>query len=69
MGAVSFGCLARDGHHVIGVDLDPSKLSLLRDGQSPIVERGMPELIAAAAESGRTQLTGDAASAVRDSTL
>ena len=32
VGAVSLACLARDGHTVIGVDIDPSKLDLIRRG-------------------------------------
>ena len=32
VGAVSLACLARDGHRVIGVDIDPAKLALLASG-------------------------------------
>src|SRR2546422_5919629 len=45
VGTVSVACLARDGHHVIGVDIDASKLAMLRDGRSPLIEAGMRELI------------------------
>ena len=44
VGAVSLACLARDGHEMIGVDIDPGKLELLRRGQAPIVETGIQEL-------------------------
>ena len=46
VGAVSLACLARDGHQVIGVDIDPAKLDLIRDGKTPVVEEGMVELMA-----------------------
>ena len=40
VGAVSLACLARDGHNVIGVDIEPAKLSLIREGKTPVVEEG-----------------------------
>ncbi len=46
VGAVSMACLARDGHEVVGVDLDPLKLDLIRSGRSPIVEEGIQDLTA-----------------------
>ena len=52
VGTVSFGCLVRDGHDVIGVDIDQSKLDLINNGVSPIVEEGVPELIAALNKEG-----------------
>ena len=36
-------CLARDGHEVLGIDLDPTKLKLLSDGKAPIIEDGIDE--------------------------
>lgn len=69
VGATSLACLARDGHHVIGVDIDPHKLDMIRRGQSPIVERGMRELMAQVVGSGRVRVTGDVTEALRDSEL
>ncbi len=46
VGAVSLACLARDGHEVIGVDIDPAKLDLIRAGKTPVVEEGMVDLMA-----------------------
>jgi len=57
VGAVSLACLARDGHDVIGVDIDPAKLDLIRQGKTPVVEEGMIDLMAAAAASGRVNVT------------
>ena len=59
VGAVTAACLARDGHHVVGVDLDPTKVRLLREGKAPIIEEGIGEVTAAAASSGRLKVTDD----------
>jgi GDP-mannose 6-dehydrogenase len=69
VGAVSMACLARDGHEVVGVDLDPLKLDLIRKGRSPIVEEGIQELTAAVIASGRVRVTDDVADAVRSTRL
>ena len=57
VGAVSLACLARDGHDVIGVDIDPAKLELIAAGKTPVVEEGMVELMAQVAASGRVEVT------------
>jgi len=69
VGAVSLACLARDGHSVIGVDIDSTKLELIRDGKTPVVEEGMVDLMANVAASGRVTVTTDVIQAVLDSEL
>lgn len=64
VGAVSLACLARDGHEVVGVDLDPLKLDLIRSGRSPIVEDGIQDLIAEVVASGKVQVTDDVSQAI-----
>lgn len=66
VGAVSLACLARDGHDVTGVDVDPHKLDLIRSGRSPVVEEGIQELMRDVVASGRVRVTTDVAAAVRD---
>ncbi len=69
VGAVSLACLAREGHRVIGVDIDPAKLALIRDGRTPVVEEGMVELMAKVVASGRVDVTDNVRQAVQDSDL
>jgi GDP-mannose 6-dehydrogenase len=69
VGAVSAACLARDGHTVVGVDVDPLKLDLIRRGRSPIVEEGIQELTREVVESGRLTVTNDVAQAIANTDL
>ena len=64
VGAVSAGCLTRDGHTVVGCDIDPAKLDLINQGKTPIIEEGMVDLMKGAAESGRLSATDDAKTAI-----
>ena len=66
VGAVTAACLARDGHRVVGVDVNPDKVARVARGESPIVEAGLPDLLAAGARSGRITATADAVAAVAD---
>lgn len=64
VGAVSLACLARDGHHLIGVDVDQAKLDLIAAGKTPVVEEGMIDLMAQVAASGCVQVTQNVETAV-----
>ena len=64
VGVVSAACLARDGHEVVAVDLDPEKVRAVNEGRSPIVEKGLDELLARVVEQGLLRATTDAAEAV-----
>ncbi len=69
VGTVSAGCLANDGHEVLGVDPFPTKVDLINKGQSPIIEADIGEIIASNAKSGRLRATDDQAKAIRETEL
>jgi len=69
VGAVSLACLARDGHRVVGVDIDQAKLDLIASGKTPVVEEGMVELMAEVIASGRVSVTRDVTEAVHATDL
>ncbi len=69
VGTVSAACLADAGHHVVGVDINPTKVNLINEGQSPIVEQDVPELLARVVREGRLRATTDAAEAMVDAQL
>jgi GDP-mannose 6-dehydrogenase len=69
VGTVSAGCLASDGHEVIGVDPVHTKAELINHGRSPIVEADIAEIIASAVTDGRLRATAEAASAIQETEL
>jgi len=64
VGAVSCACLPELGHQVIGVDTNPSKVRMINDGQSPVVEEGINELITEAIGASKLRATDDVEAAV-----
>lgn len=69
VGAVSAGCLAAEGHEVIGLDLNQTKVDLINQGISPIIEKDIHGMIARAAAAGRLRATMDVGEAVRGSDM
>ena len=57
VGTVTAACLASNGHDVWGVDPEERKVTAINRGTSPVVEPGLPELVAAAVAAGRLRAT------------
>jgi len=69
VGAVSAGALARNGHQVIGVDPNLTKVEMVAAGASPVIESGLDELIAQGVSSGAIRATTSAEEAIAASEL
>ncbi|MBW8016053.1 MAG: nucleotide sugar dehydrogenase [Planctomycetes bacterium] len=69
VGAVSAGCFAKMGHQIIGVDNNSTKVNMINDGNSPIIEKDMPEIIKEAVKEGKLRATLDSEEAIQNSDI
>lgn len=67
VGCVSAACFAKEGHDVIGVDVNPTKVEIVNRGESPIVEAGMTDLIREMVASRRLRATTNTQEAIDNS--
>lgn len=64
VGAVTGACLAKDGHAVVGVDIDAAKVAEINAGMSPVSEPGLDDLLKEQVAAGRFRATTDLAEAI-----
>ncbi|WP_295403065.1 UDP-glucose/GDP-mannose dehydrogenase family protein [uncultured Thiocystis sp.] len=69
VGAVSAACLAKEGHEVVGVDPNRTKVRLIQQGVSPIIEEGVGDMIADAIAKGTLTATESVQDAIAISDL
>jgi UDPglucose 6-dehydrogenase len=69
VGLVTGTCLAESGNEVTCVDIDLAKIERLRQGDIPIYEPGLAELVVRNAAQGRLHFTVDYKDAVSDARL
>lgn len=65
VGLVTGACLAQVGNHVMCVDIDPAKIEGLKQGQIPIYEPGLEDMVLDNIRAGRLTFTLDPAEGVR----
>ena len=57
VGLVTGACMAETGNHVVCVDIDEDKVRRLRDGEVPIYEPGLEEILKRNVRDGRLKFT------------
>jgi UDPglucose 6-dehydrogenase len=65
VGLVTGACFAEAGNNVLCVDVDEKKVEKLRNGESPIFEPGLEEMLKRNIAAGRISFTTDAAEGVK----
>ena len=67
VGCVSVGCLAQNGHQVIGVDVVDNKVNLINSGKPTIIENEIDEIMEREWKAGKISATKDAIEGVKNS--
>ena len=57
VGCVSLGCLAKSGHHMVGVDISKAKVDQINNGRATIIEHGIQDLISEQRNAGNLEAT------------
>jgi UDPglucose 6-dehydrogenase len=66
VGMTTAACLARLGHRVTCADVNEERVAQLSQGRVPILEQGLPELVAEGLAAGRLRFVVGATAAARD---
>lgn len=69
VGCTAAGCIASQGHHVLGIDVSAAKVETLNAGRSPVYEPGLDDLIATARTEGRLEAVTDIGSKLDDADI
>jgi UDPglucose 6-dehydrogenase len=69
VGLVAGCCFSDVGNHVICVDVDERKIAMLKNGEVPIYEPGLAEIVHRNAKAGRLEFTTDLEYAVAHSVV
>jgi UDPglucose 6-dehydrogenase len=66
VGLTTGACFSHLGHHVVCADIDAKKVEALQNGEIPIVEAGLKEIVHEGMASGRLSFVVGATSAAKD---
>jgi len=69
VGCVSLGCLARNGHQVVGVDVSETKVAQINAGLPTIIEKEIDNIIREEHAAGRISATTDYLAAIRSTAI
>lgn len=69
LGSVTAACLASRGHEVTGFDANGDVSSTLQNGEPPIAEPGLAQLVSDGVATGRLRFTSDPTAALRDAEI
>lgn len=66
VGCIGLGCLAKNGHRVIGIDRGNTKVDFINKGKSPIIEKEIDNIISEQHALGKISATNDGVYAVKN---
>ena len=69
VGCVSLGCLAQNGHEIIGVDLNEDKVRQINSGEATIIEKDIDVIIKEQFLQGKIKATSDFELAINETEL
>lgn len=69
VGLVTGACLSEIGHNVLCLDIDEKKVEVMKNGESPIYEPGLDEIIKRNFDAGRLDFTTDYKNAYKNATV
>lgn len=69
VGCTAAGCISKQGHEVVGIDVSGDKVAAINAGRSPVHEPGLGELIAQGVAEGRLRASTEIGSELDDADI
>jgi GDP-mannose 6-dehydrogenase len=69
VGIVTAACFAEEGHQVVGVDVSSTKVNMINEGRTPIIEDRIGELVESNVKLRRMRATQDVSAALEASDM